>query len=165
MNIFVLDEDPKVAATYHCDKHVVKMILETAQMLSTVHRHFQTSQSLEVYKSVHVNHPATRWAGSTAGNYAWLLALGTELCHEYTYRYEKRHKTQDLLTGPLLMIPEALRQERTSFVQCIPERYKCGDAVTAYRQYYLGEKLHFARWSKRSSPYWVTHIFSETLPC
>ena len=92
MNIFVLDKDPYVAAQMMCDKHVVKMILEGCQMLSTVH-------SLDViqdnkptlYKPCFHNHPCTIWAGKSMGNFIWLCELGIELCKEYSYRYEKDH--------------------------------------------------------------------------
>ena len=86
MNIFVLDIDPQLAASLHLDKHVVKMPLETAQMLCTINAEF----GIDVpYKATHKNHPCTLWAKATKANYQWLTALGLNLCYEYTYRYKK----------------------------------------------------------------------------
>ena len=94
MNIFYLDNDPKVCAQYHVDKHVVKMILETAQLLSTTH---WMSGSEGPYRQTHKNHPSAVWARSNKSNYIWLCELGMELCKEYTHRYGKTHKTQQHL--------------------------------------------------------------------
>ena len=86
MNIFLLDYDHETCAQYHCDKHVVKMPLESTQMLSTVHwRHNAEGP----YLPVHQKHPCTLWAGQTVENYKWLWRLGIALCKEYTFRYEK----------------------------------------------------------------------------
>ncbi len=93
MNIFVLDQDPKVCAKYHNNKHVVKMILETAQLLCGVH-HMVESKIEIPYKLSHKNHPCSIWARECIENYVWLCDLGMELCFEYTYRYGKKHKSQ-----------------------------------------------------------------------
>jgi hypothetical protein len=80
LNIFYLDNDPEIAAKYHCDKHVVKMILETAQVLTAVkHRYGETDTT---YKCTHKNHPSTKWAGDRTLHYVWLWKLGIELCRE-----------------------------------------------------------------------------------
>lgn len=101
MNIFVLDKDPVKAAQFHCDKHVVKMITESAQMLSTVHHMCGIPPSMDVnqiYLKAHVNHPCTIWARTTLDNYNWLVDLGIALCSEYTWHYENKiHKTQQVL--------------------------------------------------------------------
>ena len=96
MNIFVLDKDPKKCAEYHNDKHVVKMILETAQLLCGVH-HMAESKLDIPYRLSHKNHPCSIWARECIENYVWLCDLGMELCKEYTYRYGKRHKSQDII--------------------------------------------------------------------
>ena len=82
MNIFVLDTDPTIAAQMQCDKHVVKMPLECAQMLSTVHRHYG-SDDFQLYKSTHKHHPCTLWAASSRANYAWLFDHFRALNDEY----------------------------------------------------------------------------------
>jgi hypothetical protein len=94
MNIFVLDWDVKKCATYHNDKHVVKMILETAQLLCGVH---WSIGSEAPYKLSHKNHPCSVWVRQDLNNYLWLCELGLELCKEYSYRYGKRHKTQEII--------------------------------------------------------------------
>ena len=105
MNIFVLDNNPEVCATYHCDKHVVKMILESVQMMSTVLR----DQGVDAgYKATHRNHPCTLWLKESLGNWNWLKALVVALNKEYRYRYGKKvnHKSYDLMMS--LPTPEYL---------------------------------------------------------
>ena len=75
MNIFKLDRNAKKAAEYHCDKHVVKMLIEYAQLMSTAHRVLdgdEESDKLGLYKTAYKNHPCTIWARETSGNYRWL---------------------------------------------------------------------------------------------
>src|SRR6056297_2083911 len=111
MNIFYLDEDTSKAAQYHMDKHVRKMIIEYAQLLSTAHRvldghvHIDTSDTGRkikrwytndwrdeiFYKSTHVNHPSSRWVRESAYNYTYLYNLFCALCDEYIYRFGKKH--------------------------------------------------------------------------
>ena len=143
MNIFILDSDPVLAAQYQCDKHVVKMILETAQILSTIQG--------GPYKPTHKNHPCVLWAAETQANFNWLRLHGLALCQEYTLRYGKKHKCEDIIATAYNCNPVV---KRTYFVQCMPEQYKCEDPVQAYRQYYLHEKSKFAKWTKRREPFW-----------
>ena len=151
MNIFVLDPDPKVAATMLCDKHVVKMILESAQMLSTIaHKNGHTPR----YRPTHSKHPCTLWAGESKSNWQWLVTHSLEMCREYTRRYHKVHKSQEVIqwcidnnTGPQSDLGQ------TPFRLAMPEQYKTTDPVESYRQYYLGEKAGFAKW-KTGAPNW-----------
>jgi len=154
MNIFVLDYNPQVAAEYHCDKHVVKMILETAQILSTInHKHGVDAP----YKATHANHPCTLWAGKTTGNYTWLVTLGFALCEEYTFRYNKIHKCATVLAA-LAFPPDDLPvADITPFAQAMPDDCKNQDAVTAYREYYIKYKQNLASWKNRPAPAWITH--------
>ena len=92
----MLDTDPVVAAKYHCDKHVGKMILETAQILSTVNYLHEQSAP---YKPTHVNHGAIEWAGKSRENYNWLLTLGASLAGEFFLRFEKTHKSYYALSS------------------------------------------------------------------
>ena len=157
MNIFVLDNDPKVAAQMACDKHVVKMVLETAQMLSTVQHHNGITAP---YKPTHANHPCTKWAATSTQNYKWLLEHGIALCEEYSHRYNKEHKCEQLITGPLSLIPILPTEKLTPFAQAMPEQHKRENAVDAYRQYYIHEKARFAKWKNRDIPTW----FAEAVP-
>ena len=108
MNIFYLDRDPVIAAQMMCDKHVVKMILESAQMLSTAHRVLDGDEYADrrgLYKLAHKNHPSTIWVRSSLENYTWLYDHMVALMEEYTYRYGKHHATERLL-APLFKSPK-----------------------------------------------------------
>ena len=96
MNIFHLDKNPIKCAEYHCDKHVVKMILETAQMLSTAYQKY-AGENDSLYKSAYHSHPMTLWVGETYKNFGWTLLLGESLGFQYTHRYNKRHKSMRIV--------------------------------------------------------------------
>lgn len=149
MNIFVLDRDPIRAAQMQCDKHVVKMCLETAQILSTING--------GPYKPTHAKHPCVLWAGENRANYLWLWGHGMALGDEYRHRYGKFHKCHSVILS-LNIPPERLRGteigKRSAFVQCMPEVYRGEDAVEAYRRYYRAEKAGFAKWTRRDRPDW-----------
>lgn len=144
MNIFILSRSPDEAAQMQCDKHVVKMCLETAQILSTIVG--------GPYKPTHANHPCVKWAGESYSNFFWLREHGIALCREYTYRYGKVHKCEEVIKS--IRCNSFLPYIGTKFVQCMPPEYKHEDAVTAYRAYYHS-KAAFAQWNKsRPAPYW-----------
>lgn len=152
MNIFILDDDPATCAKYHCDKHVVKMTLETAQILCTVQHMYNYDAP---YKPTHKNHPCVRWAASNQTRYNWLWFLGMHLSEEYRYRYGKSHKSENVISElydpPARMNISGLRDP---FELAIPLEYKCGSAVESYRNYYRAEKRHFATWKNRPIPEW-----------
>ena len=159
MNIFYLDENPQLCAQYHCDKHVVKMILETAQLLSTA-IHLSTEQDFaDIYNPTFPNHPCNKWARKTLANFEWLQKLGLHLCSEYTYRYNKTHKSQDIIEKVWLyrdFIPSGLFTVRP---QCMPDIYKDDTSViNAYRNYYLGAKTHILKYTRRPVPYWIANM-------
>ena len=151
MNIFAVDTDPKIAAQQLCDKHVVKMILESAQMLCSV---FPNGDA--PYRRAFYNHPCTKWARESAENYEWLLDHAYAMCQEYTRRYGKVHKSLDAIgwCGSNYHKLNMPRKGLTKFAQAMPEQYKNSCGVTAYRSYYNGEKAYFAKWSKRETPSW-----------
>lgn len=155
MNIFILDECPVEAARLQCDKHVVKMILETGQMLSTIQRRYgNTADGL--YKATHANHPCTVWAGESASNYRWLVAHFYALSDEYTFRYGKIHATWTKLKDLVLDIPAGMcDSDRTPFAQAMPDEFRQSDAVQAYRAYYRSNKAAIAVWTKRDKPDWM----------
>lgn len=162
MNIFVLDLDPTLAARMQCDKHVVKMPLESAQMLSTAHQVFDDSSqpqaaTLPFYKMAFKNHPCSIWARQNTANYLWLYEHFKALCAEYKFRYFKDHMSW-LKLGDALALPPArvpVDVDVTPFAQAMPEQYKHDDAVVAYRQYYVGEKSKFLRYRNRRRPAWL----------
>ena len=144
MNIFYLDHDPYRAASYFYDKHKVKMILESAQMLCTAHHCYGSSeQKANVpYKQAHLNHPSTVWARRSRTTYMWLYDHMIALGKEYTKRYGKEHltiaKCRDFLSTPPAHIQG---DEWVEPPQCMPDEYKVeGDSVSAYWNYYEQEK-------------------------
>ena len=154
MNIFVLDTDTKKCAVYHNDKHVVKMILETAQLLCGSH-HVTESQYEIPYKLSHKNHPCSIWVRECIENYIWLCDLGLELCEEYTYRYGKRHKSQDIIEWCLINTPNIpTNGDITPFALAMPDECKVGTAIDSYRAYYMLEKRNLASWKNRQTPEW-----------
>jgi hypothetical protein len=159
MNIFALDKDPLIAAQMMCDKHVVKMILEGCQMLSTVHS-LDTVQDnkITLYKPCFHNHPCTIWARASKSNYYWLANHTFELTNEYSSRYYgKIHKSTDMAYWFTKNAPSNLPNTIcTDFAQAMPEQYKNVDGVAAYRAYYLGEKAKFAKWKLGNEPMWFT---------
>lgn len=151
MNIFILDTDIKKCAYYHNDKHVVKMILETAQMLCTVcHKH----NIEQKYKPVHRKHPCTLWAEQSLDNYLWLCELGLELGEEYTRRYGKVHKSVAIIEQCIMNHPKLPENGLTPFAQAMPDQYKSRDAVTAYRRYYINDKKEMSTWKHGVVPHW-----------
>jgi hypothetical protein len=159
LNIFYLDKNPEIAARYHCDKHVVKMILETTQILSTVHHRYGSSKA--PYKETHKKHPSTIWAGDSYENYVWLQDLGIELCREYSRRYNNRvHKCFYYLSNELSKPPPDMpRNGFTDPPQCMPDECKIvGDAVAAYQNYYRMKKASFAVWKYSDKPIFMENI-------
>lgn len=162
MNIFILDTDPVQAARDQCNKHVVKMILESAQLLCTALHLNGTDASHLPYKPTHAKHPSTLWTAASSANMAWLWAHAIELCEEYTRRFGKVHKTRYVLESIAWLMPRADWHDHTPFAKAMPERWKQYDAVTAYRCYYIAEKSDIARWKPRASaPAWWPFIEEE----
>lgn len=153
MNIFVLDYDIKKCAQYHNDKHVIKMILESAQMLSTANRSVGLDEG---YKTTHANHPCNKWLRESLANWFWLRDLVQELHEEWRFRYNhpetKMHKSFEVVSK--LSVPKLPDVERTPFALCMPETYKSNDVVESYRKYYIADKPHIATWKNREKPYW-----------
>lgn len=154
MNIFYLHPEPVVAATMQHDKHVVKMILETTQILSTVHARYGHNVG---YKPTHANHPSTRWAGDSVAHYQWLFRHAQGLCREYTHRYGRTHACEAVLRA-LERPPTGLHTAGwVQPPQCMPDEFKVdGDSVAAYRKYYLGAKVVQSNWTRRARPDFVT---------
>lgn len=168
MNIFVLDNNPKIAAEMMCDKHIVKMIIESCQILSAVIDNrsvipFTVTLSdipskaykLPQYPKAHVKHPCTIWAMESSANAQWLLEHLIGLCDEFSKRFpRKQHKLADahILYKLILKQCEFPSDTLTTFVQAMPAPYKTNNAVEAYRNYYLMDKT-FAAW-KTTPPDW-----------
>jgi len=152
MNIFVLENEVKQCAQSHCDQHVVKMILESVQLLCTAlnKKGFTTP-----YKSTHINHPSVLWVEQSYDNFLWLKALTIELNNEYKYRYDKESDHKSIAVLEQLNEYQFPAIGLTPFPQAMPDQYKVkGDPVKAYRNFYLGDKAKFAKWTKRTPPSW-----------
>ena len=179
MNIFFLHKDPQWAANALCDKHVPKMLLESAQMLSTaVHQHqseFQKKLCDEekkvipnsLYKSAYPNHPMTKWVGFNRDCFRWALENAVFISQEYCKRFKKLHKSSRIINNIydnnyIDDIPEGYSMKYNKFnmsitepPQCMPDEYKDKDYVIAYRKYYQGAKSYFAKWERGvSAPDW-----------
>ncbi len=164
MNIFFLHIDPETCAKLHLDKHVVKMILESCQLLCSVH-HVCNETKLNYippYKLTHKNHPSAIWTRTSLTNYKWLINLTKELCREYTYRYGKIHKCErdGYLTALENNLPDIPDIGFTVPLQAMPDIYKTDNAdingvIDSYRQYYYFEKRHIFSWKKREIPEFI----------
>jgi len=182
MNIFILNNDPIIAAQEQCDKHVVKMIVESAQMLSTVHRmldgvmerrpsksgsmlqYWKLNDQREniLYKACHFNHPSTVWTRESKANYQWHYKHFIALCDEYTYRYGKVHSTDTKLRIALQQIPTNIPEKHmTPFKLAMGSNPECmlEDAVESYRRFYETKQKRFTMvWTKRPVPKWFNAI-------
>lgn len=177
MNIFYVHENPKIAAQSLCDSHVVKMILESCQMLSTAHRVLDGVETAGksksgrnvkrwilndnrenvLYLACHINHPSSKWVRESIGNYNWLFEHMHELCMEYTYRYNKKHKCFGNLSSLLYSPPFNLKELEMTTIPCaIPNEFIISDdAVENYRNYYVNGKKHLHKWKRREPPEWI----------
>lgn len=177
MNIFYLDHNPKKCAEYHNNAHSIKMILETAQLLSTAHRvldgrlrkmktktgrwknyyNLPDPRNSILYSATHVNHPSAVWVRQNRRNYLWLFELFTELCTEYTYRYGKIHKCEGMLKQ-LAEFPNSLPEGNfTEPTPAMPDDCKVpNDSIASYRKYYMTNKSHLAHWKNRNVPSWYS---------
>lgn len=179
MNIFALDPDPVVAATYNCSKHTIKMILELSQILSTAHRvldgilidglsksgrrqkqYIHPNESL--YKATHINHPSAKYCRDSKDQYIWTAKHLRALCDEYTYRYGKVHKTEQIGLVDWLNsnIPKNIGTKSVFDLPypAMPDDCISSDVVASYRKYYTVHKRHLADWSgkiaSRPIPAW-----------
>lgn len=165
MNIFYLDRDPRIAATYHCDKHVVKMVTESAQLLSSVHREVDGASEDDIphlYRLTHKGNPLLEWLKKSKDHYDWLYALFANLCREYTRRYSpltssKIHLTQLKLMHSLKNAPQGLQSRGFVDPPALTKEYSFDgdDAVEIYRSYYIVDKHGMFSWKTRTSPYWI----------
>jgi hypothetical protein len=178
MNIFYLNYDPVICAAEHCDKHVVKMIVEYAQLLSTAHRvldgipfYDKTANGRKIkrykldepresnlYKASHMNHPSNIWVRESRSHYKWLYDLYEQCCLQYTDRYKKFHKSE-YIKAYLYRSPNNLPDRGWSDPPpAMPDKYKVpGDSIASYRNYYIGDKVSFAKWKQPSViPKWFS---------
>ena len=130
------------------------MILETAQLLCGAHHMTSNNISEVPYKLAHKNHPCSIWVRESLSNYLYLCDLGLELCKEYTFRYGKRHKSQEVIEWCLFNKPNIPDKDFTAPPKAMPDEYKVDNVVESYRNYYKGAKKDFAKWKNREVPSW-----------
>jgi len=170
MNIFVLDTDPSVAAQYHCDLHVSKMIMESIHMMkvyvnSVIDKpYFMTKKGKPV--KGYRNHPCTTWIFESKAHFRWLCDLVIALNDEWQIRYNHNHdhgslaefsKIQELAyaaddwdTDEFLGWATALPDSIYPHDRIVSD----SDIVTLYRKYYIEHKTHFASWAFLDIPDW-----------
>jgi len=187
MNIFYLHEDPRQCAEWMVNRHVVKMILETAHLLSTAHRVLDGKETIVegwvdefgirhrkkklytlddyrdsiLYRASHINHPSAIWTRSSVENYNWLVDHLFALSDEYTYRYNKRHVTMAKMGYEIQSPPHNLKEwDRTPMPSCMDDVYKISDdPIINYRNYYrYGKDTSLHKWKKRDRPEWMGPI-------
>jgi hypothetical protein len=175
LNIFFLSNEPTDCATQHVDKHVVKMVLEYGQLMSTAHRVLdgvpytgktvnnrniqrwllEDEREQHIWKASHVKHPSGIWVRASITHYRWLFSLWVELLKEYTYRYDKVHSAERMkvwFETPPNNIP--IKGWLSDPTPAMPDEYKVPNAIHSYRNYYTGAKKSFASWKKREVPSW-----------
>lgn len=160
MNIFILDRNPELSVQYYVDKHIIKMPLETAQLLCTAHR-ILDPKSKAPYKIYSKNHPCSKWTYESHSNYLWLCNLGTKLCEEFYYRYDKLHSSYFVIKWCEDNIPRFIDKGITPFVQAMPKEYRLNDPIEAYRRYYNEAKRHLFKWTRREQPWWIIEETDE----
>ena len=151
MNVFILDEDMRKSVIYHTDKHIVKMPIESTQILCTV-LHQQGIAPDWAYKPTHQSHPCVKWASESLDNWHWLREYTLLLGKEYTYRYGREHKS--ITTAQWLPEPDLPKIGLTPFAKCVPEEFKNLSVVEAYRKYFVKYKNHIKQYTGRPVPYW-----------
>lgn len=184
MNLFILDKDPVKAAQLQCNRHIVKMVVESAQMLSTAHRMLDGTEERRpsksgktmsrywvlpddredvLYKAVHMHHPCTVWTMQSNNNYTWHWVHFAALCDEFQYRYGKVHKTDALLRDRLKELPRNIPvgylTQQPLAMKSNPECMFPNDVVKSYRAFYQTKQHRFKMvWSKRSVPEWFEMV-------
>ena len=177
MNVFYLHSDPKICAEMHNDRHVVKMIIEYAQLMSTAHRILDGEEYIDLtannrkikrwrmnnpfmesslMKASHINHPSGVWVRQSDSNYTWLYQMWSFLCKEYTYRYSKIHSVETRMASTLLSFPYNISEGPfTEPTPAMPDDCKVqNDSIASYRKYYISNKAHLAKWKNRQIPDW-----------
>jgi hypothetical protein len=166
MNIFYLSSNPEEAAKMACDKHIIKMILESTQLLYTAQGlafvNKLDTNPYTPYKPAFKNHPCAIWTRESLLHYQWLCDLALAYCGEYRFRYgeNKEHSCEKHLLWLRQNPPEMDNKEFKEPPQCMPEQYKRDSCIEAYRAYYIGEKLGFVKYTNRAPPDWIISFLS-----
>lgn len=172
MQVFILDEDIAKIAECYFDSHIVKIPLEIAQIMCTT---IQAKVKFPVgkidpilYRMTHINHPWVKWCMESWDNFAYLGSLHEFLTDEYSYRYRKIHGTCKMVDRAYEIFEDNIgddyNPEIHKFPLCMPDQYKCIDAVASYRTYYLKEKMHLCKYTNRPIPEWMVECYEKLIP-
>lgn len=166
MNIFYLHSDPKICAQYHNDSHVIKMQLETAQLLCSAHWRVGGEAPYKIGKG-HLSHPSALWVQKSLSNYIWACELGMELQEEHKFRYEKENTYQSeankVIQWCIDNFPNIPDIGFTKPALAMPDQYKHDITTIAYKMYYIADKQYYTKkdgtkiwhtWRKRGEPHW-----------
>jgi hypothetical protein len=182
VNIFYLNPNPKICAEMHCNKHVVKMIIEYAQLMSTAHRVLDGEEyyALSVngrrikrwrmtdlkyenglMKASHVHHPSNVWVRQSRQNYMWLNQMWNYLLLEYTHRYGKRHACADRMEFLYVWPKNIPDVPFTPPTPAMPDECKiANNSLASYHKYYIEKKVRFAKWTNREAPLWYSNAIN-----
>lgn len=161
MNIFALDTDPRLAAQAHVDKHVVKMVTEYAQLLSSAHHVTGSSIRHKCMQLAYENHPSAKWTRASVANYEWLFSLYSSLHDEFKHRYGKGHLSYLKYAGALVQTPKLPNRKLLPVFLAMPDHLKVdppttfAGSVERYRTYYREHKKHLHSWKERTPPEWI----------
>ena len=169
MNIFFLSRNTRQCAKWHCDKHVVKMILESTQLLYTAHHENGGTHMIQIsapvclssgkrgYKSTHKNHPSALWVRKSLSHYLWLLNLAKDLVDEHLFRFnpKKVHACLEHLEWLELHLPPNLVERKWLHdpTPAMPDEFKSQDVLKSYRKYYSIAKKSIISYTKRHPPH------------
>ncbi len=165
MNIFILDEDPVKAARQLNDKHLIKQILESAQLLSTAVLNYDCKVE-GLYKSTHINHPCSIWVRLSSKNFEWLCNHALEMCEIYKSKSGKEHKSKKIIDKCFEWWKNNNsnffhEKELTELPKCMPDECKITDPVQSYRRYYTMKKEHINKWTYNNTPEWYPKLKEE----
>lgn len=166
MNVFYLHWSPAIAASYHCDKHVGKMLIESCQLLATAHHEFGNGHNVS-YRPTHKNHPSAIWVRQSRLHYMWVSDLARALGREFMLRYKHDHKSRHVLLNELMYSPAAMDDLPllwTSPPLAMPDEYKSNDPIQSYRRYYASKSatmpLQYYR-GEAPRPGWLVDLLVE----
>jgi hypothetical protein len=166
MNIFYLHQLPLIAAQYHCDKHVGKMLIESCQLLATAHHHFGNGHKVS-YRPTHANHPSAIWVRQSRLNYQWLSDLASGLGRQFFWRYGHDHKSRGVWFRELMYAPPAMMDlplRWTPPTLAMPDEYKSDDHLASYRKYYASKAATMPlvyNKGRSPQPHWLQDLLLE----
>lgn len=166
MNVFYLHQVPSIAAGYHCDKHVGKMLIESCQLLATAHHHYGNGHQV-TYRSTHVNHPSAIWVRQSRLHYDWVADLARFLGRQFFWRYGHDHKSRGVLHNELMYAPPAMYELPLLWSNpplAMPDEYKSNDPIESYRRYYASKSATMPlvyNKGRDPQPLWLSDLLSN----